>query len=186
MRIRLGVHVCVRTHVCASVCMSACVCVRAHVYAFMCVYMCVRVRACLCSRVCAYVRMCVRVWVHVCPYVCMSACGCVYMCVFMRLYARVYVCVGLCMCVRVYIQALVLQPSTSLGALAPDIRLSGQAPKVQRQQQPRLRHKKKNCKNKFMRQSLLPSTPKELRELNKHLSQHARPTKPRMQEYAEV
>ena len=165
-------------------------CVFTCVYIYVCaplrVYACER--ACTCVHACVrvYVYMCVRVWVNVCPYVCMSACGCVYMCVFMRLYARVYACVGLCMCVRVYIQALVLQPSTSLGALAPDIRLSGHGPKVRRQQQPRLRRKKKVCKDKFIRQSLLASTPQELKELNNHLLQHAQPTKPHMQKYAEV
>ena len=101
-------------------------------------------------------------------------------------YVRMTMRVAGILCFASPLQALVLQSSTSLGVLAPEIRLSGHDPKVQMQQQPRLRHKRKICKNKYMRQSLLPSTERELHELNNHLSQHARPTGPRMLKYAEV
>ena len=88
-------------------------------------------------------------------------------------YVRMTMRVAGILCIASPLQALVLQPSTSLGALAPDIRLSGHGPKVQMQQQPRLRHKKKICKDKYIRQSLLPDTEQEFNELNNHLSQHA-------------
>jgi hypothetical protein len=66
VRLRVGVHVNVRTRVCIS-CPHGCISMRVNACMFLhvsvCAYVCVRARACVC--VCVFARVCVCVSIYV-------------------------------------------------------------------------------------------------------------------------
>lgn len=82
--------VCMRVHVCISVCMGICMCM--HEYA------CARVSVpmCRCMHVCLALRVCTRVCAHMPAWMCM----CVNVC------TRVYACMLVCACIALHVCAV--------------------------------------------------------------------------------